>query len=197
MQQKYVWKVVLGLWLLTTPVQAQEFLLEESLVPNVPLFRLTYTWGDFLMENSCLTDFNRLEDLAVLSEEQNGLRDKMQTYCAGKITVWDNLLLLFRQNKKALLIDKVSKENTSFIKYVKVLPYYLFNIHNQHPQGEGLSAKLDRIQNAIQNKNPEQVILFMQALSPNEQLFFMPLFNEANSLIDFKKILSESEETND
>ena len=81
--------------------------------------------------------------------------------------------------------------------YIKAIPYYLFNIHNQHPQGGTLSAKLDRIQNAIQNKNPEQVILLMQDLSPNEQLFFMPLFNEANSLIDFKKLLSESEGNND
>ena len=197
MRHKFLGRIVLGLWLFAYPVQAQEFLLEEALIPDVSSFHLAYTWGDFLMGQNCLTALNQLQDISFLSEEQSRLKDKMQTYCVGKITIWDTLLSLFRQNKKSLLIDKTLKENGSFMGYMKALPYYLVDIHNTKPTGTDLSAKLDKIQNAIQNKNPEEVVLLMQDLSPNEQLFFMPLFNEASSLIDFKKALSESEGKND
>jgi len=195
--RQFLGKIALGIWLFAYPVQAQEFLLEEALIPDAFPFRLTYTWGDFLMGQNCRTALNQLQEIPFLSEEQSRLKDKMQTYCVGKITVWNNLLTLFRQNKKALLIDKVLKENSTVLGYIKALPYYLFDIHNTKPTGTDLSARLDKIQNAIQNKNPEEVVLLMQDLSPKEQLFFMSLFNEASSLIDFKKALSESEDKND
>ncbi len=199
--KKYFWGILCGGCLLSHPLFAQEFLLEtisESVSePEIPAFHLSYTWGDFLMEKSCLVDFNQLQSLPFLSQEQRTLRDKMQTYCVNKITVWDTLLKLFRQNKKALLIHKTLKENGQIVGYVKALPYYLFDVHDQAPAGNSLRAKMDRIQNAIHTKNPEQITHLMQDLSPDEQLFFMPLFNEANTLIDFKEALSESEDNND
>ncbi|MGN0919721.1 MAG: hypothetical protein ACI4OR_03070 [Alphaproteobacteria bacterium] len=197
MKQKYLWGLVLGVSLLTSSLQAQELLLEEVKTAEIPVFHLTYTWGDFLMGNSCSADFNQLKILPFLSEQQRFLQDKMEVYCVKKITVWDSLLIQFRQNKKALLKDKMIKENGPFLGFLKALPYDLFDIHHYQPKGDTLFAQLDRIQNAIQDKNPEQVIFLMQSLSPNDQLFLMPLFNEASRLIDFKKALAESEENDD
>ena len=77
--------------------------------------------------------------------------------------------------------------------YIKALPYYLFDIHNTQTTGSTLFAKLDKIQNAIEAKNPEEIVLLMQDLAPKEQLFFIPLFNEANALIDFKQALNGEE----
>ncbi len=193
MKGRYLWIFFLGVCLGVHPVSAQEFLVAEF-EPQIPVFQPSYTWGDFLVGQSCITDFNQLQNLPFLSEKQTQLKEKMQTYCVGQITVWDTLSTFFHQNKKALLIEKTLKENDSLLGYVKALPYYLFDIHNIKPMGTGLLVQLDKIQNALKNKDPEQIVFLMQDLSPNEQLFFMSLFNEASSLIDFKKLLSESEE---
>ena len=194
--------IILGL-LFSIPVLAQE-VQEENLIgtliipPEQPVLRieedekillLNYTWADFLQNKSCQDDFNQLQQLPFLSSEQQSLKDKMQTYCVGKIGAWDSLLTLFRQNKKALLIDKALQEKSTFMGYIKALPYYLFDIHNTQATGSTLFAKLDKIQKAISAKNPEAVVLLMQDLSPKEQLFFISLFNEANALIDFKVAL--------
>ena len=174
--------IILGI-LFSIPVWAYD-------IQEVQIGRMaTYTWSDFLEGKSCTEDFNQLNTLDFISPKQQFLKDKMQTYCMGNITVWDTLLSSFRQNKKALLMDRILKENGLVMGYIKTIPYQLVDIHNTHPIGADLSSKLDRIQNAIQSKNPEQVVLLMQDLSPNEQLFFMPLFNESNTLIDFKNAL--------
>lgn len=179
---------LMGIFFWVYPVMAQEFLLETQ--PEAPVYQITYTWGDFLSGKSCLYEFNQFQQLAFLSQEQQFLKDKMQTYCVREIGVWNTLSTLFRQNKKALLIDTTLRENGSIMGYLKVLPFYLFDFHNMQPKGLDLFSKLDKIQNALQMKNPDQVILLMQNLSPNEQLFFMPLFNEVNALIDFKDALN-------
>ena len=191
--RKYFLEIFVGLGMFVLPAFAQDFLLETLSETNIPAFHLTYTWNDFLMEDSCLSDFDQLKTLPFLSEEQRQLQTKMETYCVGKINAWKNLLTLFRQNKKALLINKTLTQNGPVMGYIKAVPYYLIDIHNTQPVGDDLFAKLDRIENAVQNKNPQQVVLLMQDLSANEQLFFMPLFNEVSNLIDFKKMLAESE----
>ena len=57
--KKYFWGAFVGLGMFALPVFAQEFLLET----NIPAFYLTYTWGDFLMEDSCSSDFEQLKTL--------------------------------------------------------------------------------------------------------------------------------------
>lgn len=184
--------ILLGL-MFSIPVLAQSAIDIPLLGAEKSDFHSTYTWADFLQGKSCREDFNALQQLSFLSPQQQALRDKMQTYCQGQVGAWDTLLSLFRQNKKALLIDQTLQENGPFMGYIKALPYYLFDIHNTQATGSTLFAKLDKIQNAIEAKNPEEVVLLMQDLSPKEQLFFIPLFNEANALIDFKQALNGEE----
>lgn len=180
--------IIMGL-IFSIPVFAQSVIDIPLLEEEKSDFQPTYTWADFLQGKSCQDDFKALQQLPFLSPAQQALRDKMQTYCVGKIGVWNSLLTIFHQNKKALLIDKVLKENGHYLGYIKALPIYLFDIHNTQSTGTGLLTKLDKIQNAVQAKDPEGIVLLMQDLSPNEQLFFMPLYNEANALIDFKQAL--------
>ena len=155
--------------------------------------QISYVWSDFLQGKSCNDDFNRLNTLEIISQKQQFLKDKMQAYCITqkKGTIWSGLLSTFRKSKKNLLIDKILKEEGTFWKYAKVVPYFLFDIHNTHPVGNTLNDKLDLIQNAIQNKDPEMVLLQMQELSPVEQLYLNSVFNEISILLDFKNALEE------
>ena len=100
-------------------------------------------------------------------------------------------MITFRQNKKDLLINEKLKEGETILRYLKVIPLVFFDVHKTHPVGQTLQAQLDRIQNAIQNKDPEAVLLLMQDLLPAQQLFLMPLFNEAQRLTDFKNMLEK------
>lgn len=202
--------IIFGL-LFSVPIFAQEIqnmdltdqlvVLSEQPIVHVPgpekilLPTVSYTWADFLQGKSCQDDFDQLQQLPFLSPEQRSLKDKMQIYCVKEIKIWKTLLSLFRQNKKTLLIDNTLKKNGSFMGYVKAIPYYLLDIHHTRPVNADISSKLDKIQNAIEAKNPEQVVLLMQDLSPKEQLFFISLFNEATALIDFEQALSKKEES--
>ena len=155
--------------------------------------KIDYTWADFLQKESCQADFLILSKLHFLTQEQEKLKNAMMTYCVSSISVWDDLLTIFRQNKKNLLMDQNAKEEWFVMRHIKSLPILLLDIHNSYPTGDTLTDKLDRIQNAVMNKKPEKILLFMQDLSPNQQLFFMPLFNEVTQLIDFKNVLRKGE----
>jgi len=147
-----------------------------------------YTWSDFLMGKSCRQHLIHLQNLPFATNDQENLKKQMQTYCLDSEGLWKDLLISFRRSKKDLLVNQTLNEN-SFVRYLKVVPLLLFDLHMSHPSGNTLLAQLDRIQNAIRNKNPEQVLELMQNLSPNQQLFLMPIFNEAASLVDFQKAL--------
>ena len=203
MKRKYFGVLLGAVCLITSNVLAQavdeELVLEETqeknILPDIPSVQLTYTWADFLQGKSCLNDFNRLNALDFISQRQQFLKDKMQMYCIGqkKDTAWSDLLVTFRQCKKNLLINKTLKENGVFWGYIKSAPYFLFDIHDTVPNGNTLNGKLDLIQNAIQNKEPEKVLLEMQNLQPEDQLYLTAVFNEAGSLVDFRQALSGSE----
>ena len=144
----------------------------------------SYTWSDFLMGKSC-------EDDATILDQSGTFNKLKHTYCMGPIHAWEDLLITFRQNKKDLLINEKLKEGETILRYLKVIPLVFFDVHKTHPVGQTLQAQLDRIQNAIQNKDPEAVLLLMQDLLPAQQLFLMPLFNEAQRLTDFKNMLEK------
>ena len=182
---------VFFLLMLALPALGQEAPMrsDEVLSPVESDFQLTYTWGDFLMGLSCRDDFNRLQQEPFLTDRQEEQKVQLQKYCVGKVTAWETLLTTFHQNKKALLVDESLKQNGRLLGYVKALPYFLFDVHFMYPTGGGVSAELDRIQNALEAKNPQEVIQLMQKLSPQQQLFLMPVFNGATDLLNFKDLL--------
>ena len=197
--KKYIWGVLLSF--LCFPVGAEDLdlvVLEDSsaelkniVQPVGQLEKITYTWDDFLQGKSCQDDFNRLQKLDFISQEQQFLKDKMQAYCITlkRDTVWMDLLNVFRQSKKNLFVNKILRENGTFFGYIRALPYFLVDVHNTHPTGNALKDKLDSVQNAIQNKEPEEVLTKIQDLAVEDQLYLNTIFNEAGALLDFKNAL--------
>ena len=183
--------------LFSNEVLSQEIELQEDApVVQKVIFdtpEINYTWADFLIGESCRDDFALLSGLPFLTPEQEKLKNEMTTYCLSSVSVWDDLKKIFRQNKKSLLLNQNAKEEWFVIRYVKMIPIYLWDIHNANPRGHTLQDKLDKIQNAIDNKKLEKVLALMQDLSPSQQLFFMPLFNEITQLLDFKQDLGKGE----
>ena len=186
--------------LFSNGVLSQDFLIQSGIEPQISsqevspdTVKINYTWSDFLEKESCQADFLILSKLHFLTQEQEKLKNAMMTYCVSPISVWDDLLTIFRQNKKNLLMDQNAKEEWFVMHHIKSLPILLLDVHNSYPTGDTLMDKLDLIQNAITDKKLEKILLFMQDLSPNQQLFFMPLFNEVTQLIDFKNALRKEE----
>ena len=174
---------------LSFPLCAQENFSESAQEPEQKIVQ--YQWADFLMGNPCSVDFNRLKEKSFLTKNQEKLKSAMQEYCVGKTDVWDHLLITFYANKKNLLVDKTLKENGPIMRYIKVIPYWLVSIHKRYPTGDSLMAKLDRIENALQDRNPEKVLFLVQDLTPTQQIFLIPIFNEASQLVAFKKTLEQ------
>ena len=188
---------------LSLPVWAQEIqgvsVSEEFVRPSEPAIMwpsepeqvifTKYSWADFLSGESCQLDYTALNSVSFLTQEQEKLKNEMMSYCFSPNAVWNSLKLTFRQNKKTLLMNQLQKNENFVMRYVKMLPLFLWDVHNTSPKGNTLTDNLDRIQIAIDDKRPEKVLTLMQDLSPNQQLFFMPLFNEVNRLIDFKQHL--------
>ncbi len=196
---RYILGIVLGMMVL--PLWAQGIVPdEEDIIVSIEQpEQVTYTWNDFVMDKPCFDDFYRLQNLPFLSQKQQQLKDKMQTYCLGytnargqlKYTAWDNLLNTFRQNKRVLLLNKKQKENGKIWGTIKAIPTLLFDVYQRNPQQENLANKLDYIQEAIYQKDPNQVMMRMQLLLPDEQILLTAVFNEARALADFKEVLAE------
>ncbi|MBO7483757.1 MAG: hypothetical protein J6T55_01375 [Alphaproteobacteria bacterium] len=196
---RYILGIVLGMMVL--PLWAQGIVPdEEDIIVSIEQpEQVTYTWNDFVMDKPCSDDFYRLQNLPFLSQKQQQLKDKMQTYCLGytnargqlKYTAWDNLLNTFRQNKRVLLLNKKQKENGKIWGAIKAIPTLLFDVYQRNPQQENLANKLDYIQEAIYQKDPNQVMMRMQLLLPDEQILLTAVFNEARALADFKEVLAE------
>ena len=182
MKNKWIFVLLLGIsWGVLAEEEQNAF---SSFVE--PLEECPYTWSDFLMGKSCSSFLNGKQTEAI----STSLTQMMHSYCAQQpIRAWADLLTTFRQNKRDLLINETLKKGHPFFRYLKVLPILLFDVSHLSPTGQTLSDQLDRIQQAIQNKDPEQVLFLMQDLSPNQQLFLLPVFNEAQRLFDFQKLL--------
>ena len=91
------------------------------------------------------------------------------------------------------MLEHFVNENGRFMGYIKAMPFLLFDWHNKNPEGHHLFATLDKIQNTIQHKNPQATLQQMQNLSPEQQLFLMPVFNMATDLLNFQDALKEGE----
>ena len=162
-------------------------------VKQEPTLDIHYSWTDFLTAKSCTEDLKQFQKISFLSNEQKYLKELMENYCTSGVSAWKKLLNIFRQGKKNLMIHSILSQDSSLIRYLKVIPYFLFDFHNMHPTDQTLASKLDKIQNAIQDKMPEQIIFLIQELSPNQQTFLVPLLNETNQLIDLKNALQGRE----
>ena len=68
-----------------------------------------YTWADFLMEKSCMSQLILLQDHSV--GRQNDIKDKIRAYCKDPAKVWHNLLTIFRENKKDVLMHQIFQDN--------------------------------------------------------------------------------------
>ena len=180
---------ILGL-LLASPLWAEEALPEvqqsEIIVPIEVPEQMHYTWADFFLVLPCFDDFNYLQMLPFLSQEQQILKTKMQEYCIGDMKyIWGNLVKDFRTGKKKVLINKTLKENGTFWGYVKALPYFLFDVYYLQQSGNPFND----IQTAIYQKDPQKMVDLIKALPSDEQVFFLPVFNEAQALVDLKRAL--------
>ena len=123
----------------------QEDNTEQDLSSSQPL-PIYYTWTDFLAKKDCLPFVKSLET----NSEHQDLYQNLKSYCLNNNgQFWDDLLGTFRKEKRTLLINQTLNQGKSYVRYLKALPYFLFDIQDTKSFGNQPKNILDKIEQAI------------------------------------------------
>ncbi len=113
-----------------------------------------YTWSDFVSQKDC-RDF-----VSQLNKKSNfeNLSQILKPYCnTKKMSAWNKWLYTFRQEKKELIISQIVQEKSA-VKYIKVIPYFFFDIQNMNSTGNTPKDILNKIQQAIIEHQPQKAM---------------------------------------
>lgn len=120
-----------------------------------------YTWTDFVSEKNCQFLIQQGNDQTVSDE----LYQNLKPYCTtNEVTAWKDLMHLFRQEKRHLLLQQTLKKNSVYTRYFKIIPYLLFDIQKINDCGEQPIAILNQAQQAIENHQPEDYLALTKKL---------------------------------
>ncbi len=165
---------------------------KQEVVPSA-LPDTLYTWQDFITGKKCLTTDQFIT--------QNSTQiDFIRSACQNQ-KIWGQWLHTFREDKKTLLIQTTMKEKSKYLKYLKVIPYLLFDMHNTQNKNSDIHGTLDQIETAILNRQPQKVLNLMTNIQDaNMQLDLHNTLLETEKLIKIQNLLEQNtveEITND
>ena len=149
---------------------------------------------DFLTNKDCRP---LLKGLATHSEP-SALYNNLKVSCLEeKPLAWDHLLNTFRKEKRQLLFHQMLKSNTSYVKYLYIVPHLLFDIQNTKPTGNRPDATMDRIEQAIIDRQMDNILPLIDRLPDswkNELRHTQVLTKRLIELKDQLDNLNESEQ---
>jgi hypothetical protein len=152
--------------------------------------KLDYTWADFVAQKDCrefvrgLNNNNKFKELA-----QN-----LKGYCnTPKMSAWQEWLHTYRQEKKQLLISQTMGE-MSPLKYMKVIPYFFFDIQNTNPKGNTPKDLLNKIQQAIIEHQPQEAMDLISKLPENWQKNLTKTMSIGETIVKIKQELNNEQE---
>jgi hypothetical protein len=152
--------------------------------------KLDYTWADFVAQKDCREFIRGLNSNNELKE----LAQNLKGYCnTQKMTAWQEWLHTYRQEKKQLLISQTMSE-ISAIKYIKVIPYFFFDIQNTNPKGNTSKDLLNKIQQAIIEHQPQEAMDLISKLPENWQKGLKNTTDIGKTIIQIKQELNNEQE---
>ncbi len=148
---------------------------------------LNYTWADFIAQKDCrefISNLNKNSDFKDLTQ-------LLKPYCnTNKMSAWDKWLYTFRQEKKELLVSQILMEKSP-IKYIKVIPYFFFDIQNTNSSGNTPKDILNQIQQAIVDHQIQNAMTLTLKLPENWQQKLKKTTDFGETIIKIKDGLNE------
>lgn len=148
---------------------------------------LNYTWADFIAQKDCrefISNLNKNSDFKDLTQ-------LLKPYCnTNKMSAWDKWLYTFRQEKKELLVSQTLMEKSP-IKYIKVIPYFFFDIQNTNSSGNTPKDILNQIQQAIVDHQIQNAMTLTLKLPENWQQKLKKTTDFGETIIKIKDGLNE------
>lgn len=155
--------------------------------------KITYTWDDFLNGKHCT-------DADIFNTNDPEISRLILSYCKHpQNDAWKHWLNSFRDIKKEFIIQQIAKENNNFIKYLKIIPYLLFEVHDTAAKGNDFTAQLNQIESAILKRDTAQAVRLIETINNDSlKLALHPILNEGKNLLKIQQGLSLNKEaTND
>jgi hypothetical protein len=109
------------------------------------------------------------------------------------MSAWQEWLHTYRQEKKQLLISQTMGE-ISAIKYIKVIPYFFFDIQNTNPKGNTSKDLLNKIQQAIIEHQPQEAMDLISKLPENWQKDLTKTISIGETIVKIKQELNNEQE---
>lgn len=148
---------------------------------------LNYTWADFVTQKDCrefISNLNKNSDFKDLTQ-------LLKPYCnTNEMSAWDKWLYTFRQEKKELLVSQTLMEKSP-VKYIKVIPYFFFDIQNTNSSGSTPKDILNQIQQAIIDHQIQNAMTLTLKLPENWQQKLKKTTDFGETIIKIKDGLNE------
>jgi hypothetical protein len=172
------------------PENLAQATLSESAENEIQEPKLNYTWADFVAQKDCREFIRGLNS----NNEFKELAQNLKGYCnTPKMSAWQEWLYAYRQEKKQLLISQTMGE-ISAIKYIKVIPYFFFDIQNTNPKGNTPKDLLNKIQQAIIEHQPQKTMDLISKLPEIWQKDLTKTMSIGETIVKIKQKLNNEQE---
>ena len=172
------------------PENLTQTTLAETAEDEIQELKLNYTWADFVAQKDCREFVKGLNN----NNEFKELAQNLKGYCnTPKMSAWQEWLHTLRQEKKQLLISQTMGE-ISVIKYIKVIPYFFFDIQNTNPKGNTSKDLLNKIQQAIIEHQPQEAMDLISKLPENWQKNLTKTMSIGETILKIKQELNNEQE---
>jgi len=147
---------------------------------------ITYTWTDFVAGKHCTSGDK-------FGTENKEITNLIFSYCNyPKGDAWQKWLNTFRSAKKDFLVQQDMKETNLFIRYLKIIPHLLFEVHNTQNKKTDTLGKLDQIESFILKRNTAETIEYIQSIQNDSlRLALQPVLNEGKNLLKIQNELEK------
>lgn len=157
----------------------------NSLTDSKNKFLTSYSWQDFQSGKPC-------QPSEIFDDSHKEISNLIYSFCKFPDTdPWQKWLGTFREGKRTYYVQKTLSEKTQYIKYLKTIPYLLFDVYQTKTTGNSLADRFDQIETLIAKRQTQKAVQLLKDI-PDElaRLSLNTALMEGNHLLEIQKFLN-------
>ena len=157
----------------------------NSLTDSKNKFLTSYSWLDFQSGKPC-------QPSEIFDDSHKEISNLIYSFCKFPDTdPWQKWLGTFREGKRTYYVQKTLSEKTKYIKYLKTIPYLLFDVYQTKTTGNSLADRFDQIETLIAKRQTQKAVQLLKDI-PDElaRLSLNTALMEGNHLLEIQKFLN-------